>query len=433
LLSLSFIGQIKTVQWRSEVLRRVVSMNQSFDVIVLGCGGLGSAALYWLARAGVSALGLEQFQHGHEQGSSHDHSRIIRLSYEAECYARLAPYSYACWSEVEKESGIQLVQRTGGLDISPLEDGLRPENQDMLEVMQQVGIPFEVWSAAETMRHFPQFKLPQKVQVLYQADTGLVNARQGTQAHALLAQARGAQLLEGAKVQAIRPLKDGVQVVTERQTFSCQKLIVTAGAWLPHVMKMLGRSLPITITREQVSYFKSPNLRDFAMGRFPVWLWYGNKDHCFYGFPVYGEVAVKAAEDLGGQETTPETRSFDKDERSDSSLRNFLAQVIPGMLGPELYTKTCLYDMPPDRNFILDTLPDYDNILIADGAAHAFKFASLIGQILADLASKGKTAHDISAFRLERPALTDPSFKRSFKIQDKVLSNWFLKSSVVSS
>ncbi|MBW4696305.1 MAG: N-methyl-L-tryptophan oxidase [Aphanocapsa lilacina HA4352-LM1] len=394
------------------------------EIIVLGCGGLGSAALYWLARAGADVLGLEQFHHGHEFGGSHDHSRIIRLSYDASEYARLAPYTYTCWSQVEQESGVKLVYRTGGLDISPVEAGVRPEVQDIAETMRATGIPFEEWTPAQTMRHFPQFKLPENVRVIYQADSGLVDARKGTQVHALLARARGAALREEVRVRAVHPLKDSVQVVTDTETFWCNKLVVTAGAWLAGILADLGRPLPITVTREQVTYFKTPHLRDFAVGRFPVWLWYGNREHCFYGFPVYGEVAVKAAEDIGGQPTTPQTRGFEKDERSDASLRSFLGRFLPTMLGPELYTKTCLYDMVADRGFILDAIPGHENILVAHGAAHAFKFASLIGRIMADLALEGRTGYDIGAFRFDRPALSDPHCKPVFKIQNRPLTDW---------
>ncbi|MCA9839768.1 MAG: N-methyl-L-tryptophan oxidase [Trueperaceae bacterium] len=393
------------------------------DVIVLGCGGLGSGALYWLARAGADVLGLEQFSHGHELGSSHDHSRIIRLSYDGVAYARLAPYSYACWSELEAESGIKLVHKTGGIDFGPAESN--EELQAVVDTMKTVGIPFEEWTPAEAMGHFPQFTLPDNVRVIFQAETGFVNARQGTQTHALLAQARGANLLEGAKVTAIIPKATGVDVKTNLGDFSCGKLILTVGPWLKVAMQLLGKILPITVTREQVTYFKSPTIRDFAPDRFPVWIWYGNREHSFYGFPVYGEVAVKAAEDLGGQVSDPDKRSFDKDERSDKTLRNFLGDFIPGILGPELYTKTCLYDMALDRNFILDSLPDEPNILLADGAGHGFKFASLIGRIMAELALEGQTPHDISEFRFDRPALTDPNFKASFTIQDRILNEWF--------
>jgi sarcosine oxidase len=286
-------------------------MKTTYDVIVLGCGGIGSAALYWLSRTlGGNVLGIEQFSHGHDKGGSHDHSRIIRLSYDHVDYTRLAPDTYTCFAELEQESGVQLVYKTGGLDIGPVEDDKPFELEDYITAMRDTNIPFETWSAAETMQHFPQFRLPENTRVLYQKDSGLVDARKGVQVHALMAQARGAVLLENTSVRAIKPHKDGVDIITDKDTFHAGKLVVTAGAWLNTVLAMVNLKLPITVTREQVTYFKSPHLKDFAIGKFPIWIYSGNRQHYFYGFPVYGEVAVKAAEDVGGQITTAETRDF---------------------------------------------------------------------------------------------------------------------------
>ncbi len=400
-------------------------MKNTFEVIVLGCGGIGSATLYWLSRTlGKKVLGLEQFQHGHENGGSHDHSRIIRLSYDHVDYTRLAPDTYTCFSEIEEESGIQLVFKTGGLDIGRVEDGKPFELNDYMKAMQESNISFETWSAKETMQHFPQWKLPENTKVLYQKDSGLVDARKGVQTHALLAQTRGATLLDNTTVKAIKPLKDGIEVQTDKDTFHCKKLVVTAGAWLNTVLEMVNLKLPITVTREQVTYFKSPNIRDFAIDKFPIWIYSGNREHYFYGFPVYGEVAVKAAEDVGGQITTAQKRSFEKDTRSDTSLKSFLSNYLPTALGPEHYTKTCLYDMPPDRDFIIDALPQHPNILIANGAGHIYKFTSLIGKILSQLATEGKTPYNIHRFRLNRPALTERDYQPIFRIHQNAITDW---------
>ena len=393
-------------------------MKRSFDTVVLGCGGLGSAALYWLSKhLGGEVLGLEQFTHGHERGGSHDHSRIIRLSYGVSDYARLAVHTYPCFAELEEESGVPLVIKTGGLDLSPTLAGQPSELDSFAAVMGENRIDFETWSAEDTMRHFPQFRLPEDVRVLYQKDSGLVDARKGVLVHALMARRNGAVLLDQTAVQGIVPRHDGVDIVTSQGNFSARRVVVTAGAWLNSVLALVDLKLPITVTREQVSYFSTPHLRDFAVGRFPVWIWYGNQDHCFYGFPVYGEAALKAAEDVGGQTTTADTRSYDKDERSDQSLRTFMQAHLPSGLGPELHTKTCLYDLTPDRDFIVDFLPQHPNILIVSGAAHAYKFSSLLGKIASELTLTGQTAFGIERFRLSRPGLTDPEFTPSFKLQ----------------
>jgi sarcosine oxidase len=178
-----------------------------------------------------------------------------------------------------------------------------------------------------------------------------------------------------------------------------------------------GVHLPLTVTQEQVTYWATPNLRDFALDRFPIWIWHGGDTGWFYGFPVYGEVATKAGEDVGGDVVTTETRTLEPNPRPYERLERFLSERIPGSLGPVLYTKTCLYTMTPDRDFVLDRLPEYPQITVGLGAAHGFKFSCLIGQILADLASEGDTRYPIAPFGLNRPALTDPTFMPAFHLE----------------
>jgi sarcosine oxidase len=163
-----------------------------------------------------------------------------------------------------------------------------------------------------------------------------------------------------------------------------------------------------------VSYFATPNVRDFTPDRFPMWIWHG--EHLFYGFPVYGEVAVKAARDMTGRFVTQETRSSEPDPRETEIIASFLRERLPGAVGPELLSKTCVYDMPPDRDFIIDHVPGHPAITIGIGAGHAAKFASLLGKILADLATSGGTSYPIEAFRADRPALTDPGFEPDFRL-----------------
>ncbi len=388
-------------------------MKDTYEYIVIGCGGIGSATVYWLARrAGSDVLGLEQFQLGHDRGGSQDHSRIIRLSYDAPAYTALAPYAYATWQAVEAESGVQLVLKTGGLDFGPGE-GAGAESLDRhADAMRRQGIPFDGLTAGEIMGRWPQFHLDATDRGLYQADGGLVDAGKANAVHARLAQAHGATILENAGVRQIRPLEDGVEVETEAGAFACRRLVVAAGAWTNQVLQSVGVELPLTVTQEQVTYFATPNLRAFAPDRFPIWIFHG--DTYYYGFPVYGEVATKAAEDLGGEEVTADTRTFEPNQRNFEGVHQFLEKYIPGSLGPVLYTKTCLYTLPPDRNFIIDTLPAHPQIAVAVGAGHAFKFAGLIGRILSQLTSDGQTPFPIEAFRIDRPAITDPDFPRAF-------------------
>jgi sarcosine oxidase len=389
-------------------------VRRTFEYIVVGCGGVGSAAAYWLSRqAGEQTLALEQFALGHDRGSSEDHSRIIRLSYHAPEYTALTPHTYEAWREVEEESGTRLVFESGGLDLEPVADGPRYIDQ-YAAAMRAAGIPYEELSAHEVMERFPQFRLDGCVRALHQADAGLVDAGRANAAHVALARACGATILENTPVQGIRVAGDGVEVATEGAAFSGRRLIVAAGAWTNLVLRPVGLELPITCTQEQVTYFRAPTLERFSPERFPVWIWHGGPKSSFYGVPVYGAPGTKAGQDVGGDVVTVDTRTFEPNERALANLRSFLERYIPDSLGPELYTKTCLYDMPPDREFVLGTLPEHPQVSIFVGAGHGFKFASLAGKILSELALYGETDYPIEAFRVDRPALTDPAYEPAF-------------------
>jgi sarcosine oxidase len=384
---------------------------KAFEYIVVGCGGVGSAAVYWLSReAGSEVLGLEQFHLGHDRGGSEDHSRIIRLSYHDPAYTVLTPHTFEAWSEVEEESGIQLVFESGGLDLESVED--EPKYVDKYAgAMAAADIPYEELSANEVMDRFPQFSLDESVRGVYQPNAGLVDAGKANAVHVALAMARGATVLDETPVYGVRSVGDGVEVETAAGTFSARKLVVAAGAWTNAVLGHLGYRIPITCTQEQVTYFQTPHLREFAPDRFPVWIWHGGPDNSFYGLPVYGAVGSKAGQDAGGDIVSVDTRTFEPNPRILATLRGFLERYIPRSLGPELYTKTCLYDMPPDREFVLGTVPGAPQVTYFCGAGHAFKFAGLIGRILSELALEDRTHYPIEAFRPGRRALTDPEYE----------------------
>jgi sarcosine oxidase len=205
-----------------------------------------------------------------------------------------------------------------------------------------------------------------------------------------------------------------VEVDTGHGTFNCRRLVITAGAWTDKLLADVGVNLSLTISQEQVTYYATPNLRDFAIGNFPVFIFHG--DYVLYGFPVYGEVATKAAIDSIYRPVTLNTRTFEGDPAVERRQEAWLLEYLPGFLGPKLMTKTCLYTMPRDRNFVLDALPEYPQILTCVGAGHAYKFASLLGKILSELAIDGYTDYPIDAFTLQRPAITDPTYQAAFHI-----------------
>ena len=391
---------------------------RSYEAIVIGCGGLGSAALYRLSlELGSSVLGIERFRLGHDNGASQDHSRIIRLAQHQSQYAALASEAYESWAEVEEESGVQLVTQTGGLVMEdPAErDSKRVGTRNIegyVAAFEQFGFDYELLEAQEVMARWPQFTLGGPERAVYQERTGIVDARKANAVHAALARANGARILQETPVREVRPNGGGVEVVTDEETYLADRVVVASDAWTNEVLAGTGSRLPLTVTQEQVTYYATANLRQFSPGRFPVFMWHGA--HNFYGFPVYGEVATKLGEHMGGHEVSAETRDFEPDPVRQRRYREFLQRRVPGFLGPEVYTKTCLYTVPPDQNFILDTLEEHPQISVAVGAGHAYKFAALIGEILAQLALEGESEYPIREFALTRPALTDEAYQKAF-------------------
>jgi sarcosine oxidase len=379
-------------------------VKSDWDAVVVGLGGIGSAAAYWLSeRLGDRVLGLEQFELGHGNGASQDHSRIIRLSYHRPDYVRLAKRAYETWAEVEAASGVQVVTRTGGLDVAPRDAAIPLD--DYTRSMDAEGVPFERLDAAEIMARWPQWRLGDEHHGLYQAASGLADPNRGNAAHQRLARAHGATLLDRTPVTSLRHAGGEIEVTTPGGTFRAGTVVLAADAWTNELLAAFDRRLPLTVTKEQVTYFASGDPQAFAPDRFPIWIWMD--EPCFYGFPTYGEPGPKAAQDVGGEPTTPATRTFERDEAALERVTAFLDRHLPGMTGPEIYTKSCLYTLTPDRDFVVDRLPEAPNVLVALGAAHAYKFASVLGRVVAEMATDGATpsAGEIESFRIDRPIL----------------------------
>ncbi len=384
-----------------------------FDTIVVGLGGIGSAALYRLARRlGDQVLGLEQFDIGHPYGGSQDHSRIIRLMYHDARYTALTPHTFTAWAEVEEESDVALVVRTGGVEVAA--PAWHHDIDRYAAAMDAAGIGYERFGADELCRRYPQFVVDDDVQVLYQEQSGLVDAARGNAVHIALARARGAQVRARCTVTALHPQGDSVRVETTQGTFACRRVVVAAASWTNQVLAGTGFRLPLTVTQEQVTYYATPHLRAFAPGRFPIFIWKDRLD--VYGFPIYGEVATKAGIDAAGPVVTPESRSMEPRPEHEQELTAWLAAHIPHFVGPVLYSKTCLYDMPPDRDFVVDCLPEQPAVLVCVGAGHAYKFAALLGRILSEMALDGRSSLPIEGFTLRRPAIADPAFVSTFHI-----------------
>jgi sarcosine oxidase len=390
-------------------------VRRDFRVIVVGLGGIGSAATYWLARRlGSDVLGLEQFELGHDRGASHDHSRIIRLSYHRPAYVELAKRAYATWTELEAEAQERLVVQTGGLDIAPPDAAIPLDDYEAS--MTACGVQFDRLDAAAIMRRWPQWHLTDDCRGLFQERSGLVDAMRATATHQRLASAHGATLVERTKVRALRPVDGEVEVETNEATYRAASVVLATDAWTNDLLAPLGRKLPLTVTREQVTYVAARTPEAFVPERFPIWIWMDAPS--FYGFPTYGQAGPKVAQDVGGAETTAATRSFEPDTGGRARAMAFLETYLPDMLGPEILTRTCLYTMPPDRDFVIDVVPEAPAVHVVLGAAHGFKYASLFGRILAERIVEGHSLSDahLTGFRIDRPALTMPNAQKHFLV-----------------
>jgi sarcosine oxidase len=382
---------------------------ESYDVVVVGLGALGSSAAMHLARRGKRVLGLERFELGHRRGASHDSSRILRHSYHTPAYVRLTQEAYADWAALERWSGEQLVTVTGGLDLFPPDPAIAMV--DYTSSLTDVGIPFELLDVAEIGRRWPQFSLPSGTVGLYQERGAIVPAARTTALMQKLAVAAGAELRGSTQVLALSDSGGRVEVELEGARLTADRVVVCADAWTNEVLAGIDVRLPLETTLEQATYFAPLRPGSFAPHHLPLWIWMD--DPSFYGFPCYGEPTVKAAQDCGGpviDTSDPLSRTTDPDPEMLERMASFMRRLLPES-GDPVRSIRCQYTLTPDRDFVLATVPGHEAVSVGLGAAHAFKFAPTFGRILADIATSGTSFSDISAFRLDRAALTDPAYQ----------------------
>ncbi|RDH80013.1 N-methyl-L-tryptophan oxidase [Mycolicibacterium moriokaense] len=386
-------------------------MSETCDLAVVGLGALGSSTAWHAAARGLRVVGLEAFGFGHDRGASHDTSRIIRHSYHTPAYVALTFGAYDEWARLEDETGERFVTVTGGLDLYPR--GAAIPAADYMSSMDAHHIAYQVLDADAVAARWPAFALPDGTVAIHQARTGIVPAARGTAAMARRARDLGATLHYDTRVEAIVPGADGADVVTRDGVVSAARVVVAADAWTGGLLAPLGVHLPLTVTEEQVTYFAPGRPSDFHPDVFPVWIWMDEPS--YYGFPTYGEPTIKAAQDCGGPVVTADERSGEPDEAMRQRLSEFIRRVVPGC-GSPVRSRRCLYTLTPDRDFVVDRLPEHPFITVGLGAGHAFKFAALFGRLLTDIAVDGESRYDVSAFRLDRPAFTDPSFVANWMV-----------------
>jgi sarcosine oxidase len=371
------------------------------DVIVIGLGGMGSAAAYHLARRGQRVLGLERYTAPHDRGSSHGGSRIIRQAYhEHPNYVPLVQRAYELWEQLEAESGTDILRITGGLNIGPpgssiVEGALRSARTHLLA--------HEVLDSAELRRRFPALRPRPDDSAVFETRAGYVRPEAAVLAHLQLAARNGAELRFEEPVQSWSALRGGgVRVVTAMGVYEAEHVVIVPGAWAPDLLANLN--VPFDVRRQVMFWFRPRQSIEL-----PIYIYDVDGHNVFYGFPSTGDVVggIKAAMHTAGQPCTADAMNRSTSEADASDLRQNLAAFVPDLNGPLLKASACLYTLTPDEHFIIAAHPDHTQVTVAAGfSGHGFKFVTVVGEILADLAVTGSTKHPIEFFSPARFSLT---------------------------
>ncbi|HXG77355.1 MAG TPA: N-methyl-L-tryptophan oxidase [Gaiellaceae bacterium] len=369
---------------------------ERYDAVVAGVGGMGSAALYHLARRGRRVLGLERFDVPHELGSSHGLTRIIRLAYfEHPDYVPLLRRAYELWRELEREAGEQLLYVTG-----TVEAGERIFAGSLASCHEH-DLPHEVLDGRETRSRFPGYRLPDELPVLFQPDGGFVLPERCIVAHVQGALARGATVRARERVLEWDVTDSGVRVRTDRGTVEAERLVLTAGAWSQDVARLPAGL--VRGVRQALAWLQPRRPELFVPERFPVFNLHLDGEH-FYGFPAFGIPGFKVGRyDHFAPGGDPDAIPREPEFADEESLRAFADRYFPDAAGPTIALKTCLFEPSPDEHFLIDHHPETEAAVVGAGfSGHGFKFCSVVGEILADLALDGTTRHDVGLFRLDR-------------------------------
>jgi sarcosine oxidase len=372
---------------------------ESFDVIVIGVGGMGSATLFDLARRGLKVLGIERYGIPHNMGSSHGITRIIRLAYyEHPSYVPLLRRSFELWRELELIADERLLVITGSIDVAPVGDRVFEGSRESCELHH---LPHEVLDSTELHRRFPGYQFPVGMKAVYQSDGGYLLPERCIVSFVNAALALGAVVHGQEQVISWSVAGDGVEVVTDRDHYRAGKLVITAGPWSSQLVpSLLQYAVP---ERQVLAWFQPLDPGLFTPAKFPVFNMAAEEGR-FYGFPVHEVPGFKIGR-WHHLEQVVDPDQIDRQTHPEDELvlRTCTQRYFPQAAGPVLSMKTCMFTNSPDENFIIDVLSETPRVVVAAGfSGHGFKFCSVVGEILGDLATRGITRHDLSLFRLNR-------------------------------
>lgn len=370
-----------------------------YDAIVIGTGGMGSAACLELARRGRRVLGLDRFHPPHSHGGTHGRSRIIRQAYmEAPAYVPLLLSAYRLWRRLEEETGVDLLRITGGLMIGP------PDSDAVagsLRSAREHGIAHEMLDPAEIRRRFPPLTPGADTVALWEREAGVLDPELGVGTMLDAAEDLGAVLRPGVRVTGWECAGEGVRVRTENgEQLRAARLVLTAGPWASELLP--GVSTHLTPSREVMHWFQPEGgVARYAPDRFPIYIWDPGAGAVIYGFPALDgpQGGVKVAIHHGGDPVDPDHVSREVTPDDVEAIRACLAHRIPDLAGRHLHGAVCLYTNSPDHHFLLGPHPQAPQVVLAAGlSGHGYKFAPVVGALLADLALHGETDHPIGPF-----------------------------------
>ncbi|RLL47100.1 N-methyl-L-tryptophan oxidase [Oceanobacillus piezotolerans] len=386
-------------------------MTKHYDVIVAGAGTMGMAAGYYLARQGTKVLLVDAFNPPHDQGSHYGETRIIRHAYgEGREYVPLALRSQVLWDELEKKTHHKIFRQVGAIGFGP--KGNAPFIEEAIESGKEYNLDVQYLTGKETMEQFPGLQVPDDYNAFYEPNSGFLFSENCIKAYRELAKHHGAELSLNNPVIDVQAFEDSVTVVTKKDTFTADKLIISAGSWSGKIASMVNLNLPLVPTRQPVAWFEADETL-FNSNVFPTFMVEvptGDTRAIYYGFPSFDGCGVKVGRHDFIDNVDPDTmnREYGSDGNDEGHIREFLNRFMPKASGELKKGVICLYTRTPDGHFIIDKHPEHSHIMIAAGfSGHGFKFASVVGEIMSQLALSGETDHDISLFKINRAGLKE--------------------------
>ncbi len=369
-----------------------------YDAIILGIGGVGSAALFHLASRGARVLGLDRFTPGHDRGSSHGRTRIIRQAYfEHPDYVPLLFRAYELWDELGERIGRRLRHEIGLLQVGPPQSSVVA---GVRESARQHRLEVDELNAREIHERFPGFRAEPDGIGLFERRGGYLDVEACVVAHAEEAVKLGAELQTGVEVRGWSAKADGIEVQTTAGQFQAKRLIVTAGPLAPQLLRDLG--VPLEVRRKPQFWYPAPDGYRADRGC-PAYL-FDLPSGIFYGLPAIDEFGLKAAEHTGGAIVSDPLRvNRDLDHADHERVEQFLSVHLPKVGRPYRHHSVCMYTVTPDEHFIVDRHPADERIVFAAGlSGHGFKFTCVLGEALADLSLAGRTELPIGFLSLDR-------------------------------